>query len=49
MPPAGPVERAQGGGTIVNLGSAARLMGVPGSGAYAMTKWALEAFSDALR
>lgn len=44
-----PGMRSQGTGTIVNIGSAAGLMGVPGSGAYAMTKWAVEALSDALR
>ncbi|GAB3904503.1 SDR family oxidoreductase [Kibdelosporangium lantanae] len=44
-----PGMRARGTGTIVNMGSAAGLMGVPGTGAYGMTKWALEALSDALR
>jgi NADP-dependent 3-hydroxy acid dehydrogenase YdfG len=44
-----PGMRSQGSGTIVNIGSAAGLMGVPGTGAYAMTKWAVEALSDALR
>ena len=41
--------RARGGGTIVNLGSAGGLMAFPGSSAYDMTKWSLEALSDALR
>jgi NAD(P)-dependent dehydrogenase (short-subunit alcohol dehydrogenase family) len=44
-----PGMRAQRGGTIVNLGSAAGLVTPPASGAYAMTKYALEALSDALR
>jgi NAD(P)-dependent dehydrogenase (short-subunit alcohol dehydrogenase family) len=44
-----PGMRAQGFGTIVNLSSAAGLMGVPGTGAYAMSKWSVEALSDALR
>lgn len=44
-----PGMRAQHSGTIVNIGSAAGLMGTPGSAAYAMTKWSLEALSDALR
>ncbi|MEW2356967.1 SDR family NAD(P)-dependent oxidoreductase [Spirillospora sp. NPDC029432] len=44
-----PGMRAQGHGTIVNLGSGAGLVAPPASGAYAMTKFALEALSDALR
>ncbi|HZC27404.1 MAG TPA: SDR family NAD(P)-dependent oxidoreductase, partial [Actinopolymorphaceae bacterium] len=44
-----PGMRAQQHGTIVNISSAAGLIGVPGTGAYAMSKWAVEAFSDALR
>jgi NAD(P)-dependent dehydrogenase (short-subunit alcohol dehydrogenase family) len=44
-----PGMRAQRSGTIVNLGSAAGLVTPPLSGAYAMTKYALEALSDALR
>jgi NAD(P)-dependent dehydrogenase (short-subunit alcohol dehydrogenase family) len=44
-----PGMRTRGGGTIVNIGSAAGLMAIPGSSAYGMTKWALEALSDALR
>ncbi len=37
------------GGTIVNLGSGAGLVTPPLSSAYAMSKYALEAFSDSLR
>src|SRR5439155_24906349 len=44
-----PGMRAQRSGRIVNLGSAAGLVATPGSGAYSMTKYALEALSDALR
>ena len=44
-----PAMRAHGQGTIVNVGSTGGLIGVPGSSAYDMTKWSLEAFSDALR
>jgi NAD(P)-dependent dehydrogenase (short-subunit alcohol dehydrogenase family) len=44
-----PGMRQRGSGTIVNVGSAAGLIGMPGSGAYSMTKWALEVCSDALR
>jgi NAD(P)-dependent dehydrogenase (short-subunit alcohol dehydrogenase family) len=44
-----PGMRAQAGGTIVNLGSAGGLMAFPGSSAYDMSKWSLEALSDALR
>ena len=44
-----PGMRARGSGTIVNLGSAGGLMAFPGSSAYDMTKWSLEALSDALR
>ena len=44
-----PGMRARGQGTIVNLGSAAGLVVPPASGAYSMTKYALEAFCDALR
>jgi NAD(P)-dependent dehydrogenase (short-subunit alcohol dehydrogenase family) len=36
-------------GRIINLGSAGGLMPFPGVSAYAMTKWSLEALSDALR
>lgn len=41
--------RARHHGTIVNLGSAAGLVVPPASGAYSMTKYALEALCDALR
>ncbi|HEX4224725.1 MAG TPA: SDR family NAD(P)-dependent oxidoreductase [Pseudonocardiaceae bacterium] len=44
-----PGMRERGRGTIVNLGSAGGLMAFPGSSAYDMTKWSLEALSDALR
>lgn len=44
-----PGMRGQGHGTIVNIGSAAGLMGVPGASGYTMSKWAVEALSDALR
>jgi NADP-dependent 3-hydroxy acid dehydrogenase YdfG len=44
-----PGMRDQHHGTIVNMGSAAGLMAFPGSSAYDMTKWSLEALSDALR
>jgi NAD(P)-dependent dehydrogenase (short-subunit alcohol dehydrogenase family) len=44
-----PGMRTQGAGTIVNMGSAAGLITPPASGAYSMTKHALEALSDALR
>lgn len=43
-----PGIRAQGSCTIVNLGSAGA-DGLPGSSAYDMTTWSLEALSDALR
>lgn len=44
-----PAMRAQAGGTIINIGSAAGLIGPAGATAYSMTKWALEALSDGLR
>ena len=44
-----PGMRARRGGRIVNMGSAAGLVTPPASGAYSMTKYALEALSDALR
>jgi NAD(P)-dependent dehydrogenase (short-subunit alcohol dehydrogenase family) len=44
-----PAMRAQGSGTVVNIGSAAGLIGPTGATAYGMTKWALEALSDGLR
>jgi NAD(P)-dependent dehydrogenase (short-subunit alcohol dehydrogenase family) len=36
-------------GRIVNIGSVSGLIGAPGIGAYAMSKFALEAFNDVLR
>jgi NAD(P)-dependent dehydrogenase (short-subunit alcohol dehydrogenase family) len=44
-----PGMRAQRSGVIVNLGSAAGLVTPPTAATYSMTKYALEAFSDALR
>jgi NAD(P)-dependent dehydrogenase (short-subunit alcohol dehydrogenase family) len=44
-----PAMRAHGGGTVINIGSAAGLIGPTGATAYSMTKWALEALSDGLR
>ena len=44
-----PGMRAQRGGMIVNLGSAAGLVTPPTGCPYAMTKYALESLSDALR
>lgn len=44
-----PGMRARRNGRIVNLGSAAGMVTPPASGAYSMTKYALEALSDALR
>lgn len=44
-----PGMRRRGYGRIVNMGSAAGLASFPGSSAYSMTKWAIEALSDAMR
>jgi NAD(P)-dependent dehydrogenase (short-subunit alcohol dehydrogenase family) len=44
-----PGMRAQRGGLIVNIGSAAGLVTPPTGCPYAMTKYALESLSDALR
>ena len=44
-----PAMRARHAGTIVNIGSAAGLVTPPASGAYSMTKYALEALCDAMR
>lgn len=37
------------GGRIVNIGSVSGMYGAPGIGAYAMSKFAVEAFNDVLR
>jgi len=44
-----PYMRAQGGGRVITIGSVGGTFTAPGAGAYHMSKWALEAFSDALR
>lgn len=44
-----PGMRAQQHGTIVNVGSVAGLLTPPGGSTYSMSKYALEAMSDALR
>lgn len=44
-----PAMRQQGSGRIINMGSAAGLIGSPGASVYGMTKWALENLSDSLR
>lgn len=43
-----PVLRAQGGGHIVQISSAAGLAAIPGAGGYSASKWALEGLSEAL-
>ena len=43
-----PVMRAQGSGTIVNMGSVAGLVAVAGGGIYGATKFAVEGIGDAL-
>ncbi|MDG0809163.1 SDR family oxidoreductase [Cohnella rhizosphaerae] len=44
-----PAMRAQGGGTIVQMSSVSGLWGIPGFGAYAASKFAVEGFSESLR
>jgi NAD(P)-dependent dehydrogenase (short-subunit alcohol dehydrogenase family) len=44
-----PAMRAQGSGRIVNIGSMGGKLTFPGGGAYHASKYAVEAFSDALR
>ena len=44
-----PAMRAKGWGRIVNVGSAGGSFTAPGVGAYHASKYAVEAFSDALR
>jgi NADP-dependent 3-hydroxy acid dehydrogenase YdfG len=41
--------RAQGGGHIVNVSSVAGRVANAGSGVYNLTKWGVNAFSEALR
>lgn len=43
-----PTMRAQGSGVIVNVSSLAGLVSQPFGGVYSMTKWALEAMTEAL-
>ena len=43
-----PAWRTRGGGAIVNVSSIAAKIGTPFSGAYAASKWALEALSESL-
>lgn len=44
-----PMMRAQGQGKIINVSSIAGLLAFPYLGAYAATKWALDAFTESLR
>nr|WP_090116620.1 SDR family oxidoreductase [Cohnella sp. OV330] len=44
-----PAMRAQGGGTIIQMSSVSGLWGIPGFGAYAASKFAVEGFSESLR
>lgn len=44
-----PAMRAQGAGTVVNLSSVSGLVAMPGLGAYATSKFALEGMSEAWR
>lgn len=44
-----PAMREQGGGAIIQIGSVSGLLGFPGYGAYAASKFAVEGFSESLR
>jgi len=44
-----PAMRGRGSGRIVNVGSVGGLFTAPGAGAYHMSKYAVEALSDAMR
>jgi NAD(P)-dependent dehydrogenase (short-subunit alcohol dehydrogenase family) len=44
-----PAMRRQRSGTIINVSSLAGLVGVPGEGFYAATKFAIEGYSESLR
>ncbi len=43
-----PVMRRQLAGRIINIGSIAGLLGIPGQSYYCATKWALEGFTESL-
>ena len=45
----GPIFREQGNGRFINVSSISGIMALPGLGAYAASKYALEALSDAAR
>jgi len=45
----GPIFREQGGGRFINVSSISGVMALPGLGAYAASKYAVEALSDAAR
>ena len=44
-----PLMKEQGGGHVINMSSLLGRIAVAGSGVYAATKWAVGAFSEALR